>query len=61
VWFYSEGRNGELPVLSFAHFTDWLRAVAESEIPGWARRAQARPGNLTFFRIHADGRRTEDG
>ncbi|MFI2610180.1 hypothetical protein [Kitasatospora sp. NPDC018619] len=59
VWSYSEGENDDLPVLNFAHFTDWLRAVAEEEIPVWARLAASRPRNLTYFRIHADGSRTE--
>jgi hypothetical protein len=39
VWSYSEGENGELPRLNCAHFTDWLRAQAESAIAAWARLA----------------------
>jgi hypothetical protein len=60
VWSYSEGHNGDLPLLNFARFTDWLRAVAESEIPVWARLQHDRPKNLTLYRIHADGGRTEE-
>jgi hypothetical protein len=60
VWSYSEGHNGDLPLLYFARFTDWLRAVAESEIPAWARLQQDRPKNLTIYRINTDGSRTEE-
>lgn len=35
VWSYSEGERADVPVRSYASFTDWLRATAEAEIPAW--------------------------
>jgi hypothetical protein len=61
VWSYSEAHMGDQPLLHFAHFTDWLRAVAEAEIPLWARLQHARPRNLTFLRIHTDGNGAKEG
>lgn len=60
VWSYDEGHNGDLPFLTSACFTDWLRAVAESQIPVWARLQRDRPKNLTIYRINPDGSRTSE-
>jgi len=35
VWSYSEGMHADLPFRSYGSFTDWLRVIAEAEIPAW--------------------------
>ncbi|PWI12760.1 hypothetical protein DI272_00230 [Streptomyces sp. Act143] len=50
VWSYSEGEHADVPVYSYASFTDWLRATAEAEIPAWKRHVET-----VREEINADG------
>lgn len=50
VWSYSEGEHADVPVRSYASFTDWLRATAEAEIPAWKHHVET-----VREEINADG------
>lgn len=67
------GRIARVPVRGMfpplrKRFTDWLRGIAEREIPAWRRliasyreeqAKQPKDCRLYFYRIHPDGTRTE--
>ncbi|WP_405785158.1 SMI1/KNR4 family protein [Streptomyces sp. NBC_01378] len=50
VWSYSEGEHADVPVRSYASFTDWLRTTAEAEMPAWKRHVET-----VREEINADG------
>lgn len=50
VWSYSEGEHADVPVRSYASFTDWLRATADAEIPAWKHHVET-----VREEINADG------
>ncbi|MER6443113.1 SMI1/KNR4 family protein [Streptomyces sp. NPDC001185] len=50
VWSYSGGEHADVPVRSYASFTDWLCATAEAEIPAWKHHVET-----VREEINADG------
>ena len=70
VWSYCEGSSpGNVPTTTHERFTDWLRGIADREIPTWRRVAasyreeqakQPKDRRLYHYRIHPDGTCTEE-
>jgi hypothetical protein len=70
VWSYCEGASpGNVPSTTHERFTDWLRGIAEREIPAWRRLTASyreeqakhpKDRRLYYYRLNPDGTRTEE-